>query len=54
MSRIEASKVTAFAAIGTPGGISSSKVVAYVVLQPGDASFEAGQGHCHPQILRRR
>jgi hypothetical protein len=57
--QIEVSKVTSFAAVGPPAGhISASKVVMFVVLEPGDdgsggADISTRQGFCYGQRVGR-
>lgn len=57
MSQIETTKVVKYVVIGANDDeIAVSKVVAYLILEPGE--IEAGdtsrQGHVHAQVIRRR
>lgn len=57
MSRIEVSKVHPSIALGPASdGISVPKIVAYVLLTPGDGGEAASnrQGHVSTQIVRKR
>jgi hypothetical protein len=52
-----ASKVVAFGVIGPPQGVSVSKVVAYVVLDPGSESGvtpPTSQSYTYGQRIRRQ
>lgn len=56
MSQVETSKSVAYAISGNAStDIAASKVVAYMILVPGE--IEAGdttrQGHVHAQVIRR-
>lgn len=55
MSQIEVPKLVAYAAVGTPAdNIAVSKVVAYMILIPGEAEDDSNrQGHVHTQIIKR-
>lgn len=52
--RVEVAKVVAYAMTGQTNAVKVTKVVAYLVLEPGE-SGEAPptQGHVHTQIFRR-
>ena len=55
MSQIEVSKNVAFVALGNlAADISAPKVVAYVILIPGEGEDDSNrQGHVHTQIIKR-
>lgn len=56
MSQIQASKLVAYAATGSPSNSTSvSKLVAYMILVPGDSGPDTSnrQGHVAQQIIRR-
>jgi hypothetical protein len=55
MSQIETTKAVAYSAVGTPAdNISVTKVVAYMLLVPGEAEDDSNrQGHVHAQIIKR-
>jgi hypothetical protein len=55
VSQIEVGKSVAYAALGSPAGnITVSKVVAYILLIPGEGEDDSNrQGHVHTQIIKR-
>ena len=55
MSQIEVPKAIAYAVLGNPSdNISVTKVVAYVILVPGEGEDDSNrQGHVHTQIIKR-
>ena len=55
MSQAEASKVVKYVVTGSDGDeCSAAKVVAYLILVPGEGSDDSNrQGHVHSQIVRR-
>jgi hypothetical protein len=56
MSQIEVTKVTQFNVVGPPAdNISVSKVVMYLLLQPGDSGSDIPQrqAHVYSQKIRR-
>ena len=56
MSQIETTKVVPFVVIGANADeIAASKVIMYLVLEPGEqaAGDTTRQGHIHAQVIRR-
>jgi hypothetical protein len=55
-NQIEVPKLTQEIALGAPAGnISVTKLVMYVLLEPGDSGTDSSnrQGHTHAQLIRR-
>lgn len=52
--RASVSKSVAYAVTGNADSAIATKVVAYIVLEPGESADTSNrQGHVHTQILRR-
>lgn len=52
----EVTKLPSYVVIGTEDEINVSKMVMYVILEPGESGPDTSnkQGHVHPQIFQRR